>query len=148
MRIVSVPKKSPSADSTTGACILQGSQARRRVKIHGPKARNIGNCGRVFDQLIEISKPKRGVFRPILPPKCTCPPQEAPWGTAGRKWPRPFHQLVEISKGSLRVWYPASPACICFTVLATVSTTVHSKQRTTHVAVQKPPLGSVTALCH
>jgi hypothetical protein len=44
---------------------------------------------------------ERGVFRPILAPKCTCPPQEAPWGTAGRNWPRPFHQLVETSKGSL-----------------------------------------------
>jgi hypothetical protein len=80
----------------------QGSQARRRVEIHGPKARNFGKCGRVFDRLIEILGPKRLAYRPVLPPNCTCPPAEAPWGAAGRNWPRPFHPLVEIFKGSLR----------------------------------------------
>jgi hypothetical protein len=30
-----------------------------------------------------------GVFRPILPPNCTCPPQEVRWGAAGRNWPGP-----------------------------------------------------------
>jgi hypothetical protein len=42
------------------------------------------------------------VFRPILPPKGTSPPPEAPWWAVGRNWPRLFHQLVKISQGSLR----------------------------------------------
>jgi hypothetical protein len=83
-------------------CGAQGSQARRRVASYGPKARNFGYCGTVVDQLIGILAPKRGVFRPVLPPKCTCPPSKAPRWAAARNWPGPFHQLVEISKGSLR----------------------------------------------
>jgi hypothetical protein len=81
---------------------LQGSQAHRRVEIFGPKARNFGDFGRVFDQVIEILNPKQGVFRPDLPLKGTCPATEAPWWAAGRNWPRAFHQLVEICRGSLR----------------------------------------------
>jgi hypothetical protein len=80
----------------------QGSQAHRRVEILGPKARNFGNFGRVFDELIEILGPKQGVFRRHLPPKGTCPATEGPWWAAGRNWSRPFHQLVEICRGSLR----------------------------------------------
>jgi hypothetical protein len=57
----------------------QGSQARRRVEIHGLKVPKFGNCGRVFDQLIEILGPRRGAFRPIrigriFPPECTFSP--------------------------------------------------------------------------
>jgi hypothetical protein len=59
-------------------CAHQGSQARRRVEMHGPKARNLRHSEQVFDRLIDISGPKRGAFRPFLPPKCTCPPREAP----------------------------------------------------------------------
>jgi hypothetical protein len=88
----------------------QGSQARRRVKIYGPKARN---CGRDFDQLIEILGPKLGVFRPFLPPKCTWPPPQAPWGAAGRNCLRSFHQLVEISKRSLRALCLGDVCCQC-----------------------------------
>jgi hypothetical protein len=42
------------------------------------------------------------VFRPNLPPKGTCPATEGPWWAAGRNGSRPFHQLVEICRGSLR----------------------------------------------
>jgi hypothetical protein len=48
------------------------------------------------------------VFPPILPPKGTPPPSEAPWWAAGRNWPRPFHQLIEISKGSLQALTPCT----------------------------------------
>jgi hypothetical protein len=83
----------------------QGSQARRRVEIPGPKARKLGNCGRVFDRLIGILGPKRGAFRPIFPPKCTCTklarPQRAPGG-----------QLVEIGQGPSTNW-SKSPRVAC-----------------------------------
>jgi hypothetical protein len=78
---------------------LASSSTGRNVR---PEGRDFGNFERVFDQLAEILGPKRGVFRPILPPKGTSPPPEAPWWAAGRNWPKPFHQLVEIFKGSLR----------------------------------------------
>jgi hypothetical protein len=83
----------------------QGSQTRRRVEIQGPKARNFGNCGRVFDQLIEILARNGGCFvdvSTISPAKSTWPPSETPWWAAGLNCLRPFHQLVEISKKSLR----------------------------------------------
>jgi hypothetical protein len=78
----------------------QGSQPHRRVEIQEPKAPVFGNFGKVFDQLIEVLSPKQGLFRPDLPPKCTCPATQTPWWAAGRH--RPFHQLVEISRMRLR----------------------------------------------
>jgi hypothetical protein len=85
--------------------VLQLNRARKLVDgsiFERPPARSFGNFEWVFDQLIKILGRKREVFRPILPPKGTPPPPEAPWWAAGRDWPRPFHQLVKLSKGSLR----------------------------------------------
>jgi hypothetical protein len=78
LQVAKTMQRTAAPTCLDGAPATQGSQARRRVEIHGPKARNFGNCGRVFDRLIEFLRPKKGAFRPIRPPKCTCPPPEAP----------------------------------------------------------------------
>jgi hypothetical protein len=83
---------------------MQGSQARQRVEIDGPKARYFGNFGKVFDQLINIWGPKQGAFRPIPAKMHTARlqrPLRGSWSKLAKALPW-WHQLIEISKGSLR----------------------------------------------
>jgi hypothetical protein len=83
----------------------QGSQARRRVEIQGPKAQTFGNFGRVFDQLIEFFGPKQGAFRPSLPPNCTLPDPSGCFGGSWSKLAKAFPPAGRNHQGEL-----ASPA--------------------------------------
>jgi hypothetical protein len=128
----------------------QGSQARRRVEIHGPKARNFGNCGRVFDQLIEMLSPRRGLFRPILPPKCTCPPQEAPlrdvWSKLAKALP-PAGRNLQGELASPDAWVFDSHMCLGYlghsTGVCAGSAVCVAEQRVTHT---QPMFGSLNAV--
>jgi hypothetical protein len=64
-RVVAVAADAPGGKQ-------QGSQARRRVEIHGPKARSFGKSEQVFDGLIEIW-PDTGGVSTISPAKMHLP---------------------------------------------------------------------------
>jgi hypothetical protein len=48
------------------------------------------------------------VFQPDSRQKALAPPQRPLWWAAGRNWPRAFHQLVEITRGSLRALFQST----------------------------------------
>jgi hypothetical protein len=78
---------------------LASSSTGRNPRAEGPRFRKMWKGLRPADRSFG---PKRGRFDQFSRQNALVRPQRPLWGAADRNWPRPFHQLVEFSKRSLR----------------------------------------------
>jgi hypothetical protein len=78
---------------------LASSSTGRNSRAEGPQFRRFWQGLRSADRNFG---PEAGGVSTKSPAKRHLPSNRGPWWAAGRNWPRPFQQLVEICRGSLR----------------------------------------------